>query len=237
MGILLYANVCPNGSFLVFLATISGVLCTFGYQKVLRNVFLGFPQSFTLGEGILVGQAVTLFLHGFILSFIHPPNPVNNLQVATTIIQVENAMFPAQTDFFPFQFGLLGIGALGIIESRFKDHTNFYIRAILCIFLFILLPLHVILKCSPILWILQQLFNDLQTVRPKIAIKQSNNNYFSDQIDSLLVHVFSSCSDCHQQANSKREKSLNGDQKDIPSSRVRCLFAGTFVQLFPLVFS
>lgn len=66
-----------------------------------------------------------------------------------------------------FQLGLCGLAAIAGFAYRLeiKNAKSFYMTTIIVILLAILLPLHILLNQSPLLWIFEQLFQDLTTVR------------------------------------------------------------------------
>ncbi|CAH1285331.1 unnamed protein product [Diabrotica balteata] len=132
-----------------------GFFSTVLYFQIYKFLLKHFKESFTLGEAAIICQGLTLMLYFTILNFVnHTTRPLpfkSNIQVATLIIQL----------------GLLGILAIAVCSYYFKikNTVPFYTISSVIIVGVIIIPLHILLQRSPILWILNQMVEDLSMVK------------------------------------------------------------------------
>ncbi|CAH0558934.1 unnamed protein product [Brassicogethes aeneus] len=132
---------------------ISALFCTLFYYYKLKWTLLKFPHSFTIGEACLIAQALVLILFSTALNLLSLSNKVfiSNMQVSTLIIQV----------------GLSGIGVIAYSTNVFKikNVIFFYLIFVTVVIMGVLLPVHIILKRSPILWILELMLYDISSIK------------------------------------------------------------------------
>lgn len=129
----------------------SGLFSTYVYYKSIPWMFKTFPASFTFGEATCVAQGVILFFYtasvNITQAFFHTPNKV--VQISTTILQV----------------GIIGLAIIIYVTYKFercRTTVPFYTLTASVFTFGILGPLHILLKRSPVLWII-----DLLTSRPR----------------------------------------------------------------------
>ncbi|KAG5885892.1 hypothetical protein JTB14_019151 [Gonioctena quinquepunctata] len=134
---------------------ISGAFCTFLYLQTYKFILEKFKECFSLGEAGIVGQATTLMVYFTILNILNHSTRAepfkSNMQISTLIIQL----------------GLLGIAVIAWLSYFFSLNgvKSFYFMACLVISFVILLPLHILLKGSPVLWIIYQMFDDWSMIK------------------------------------------------------------------------
>lgn len=142
------------GKDLVF-SLFGGLFSTVLYFCIYKYILVKFKECFTLGEAGIISQSLTLFLYSTIINIInHISQNVlfkSNMQVATLIIQL----------------GLLGIGTIAFTSYlfRIKSTINFYIVCVGIITIVIIIPLHVLLQRSPVLWIFYQITEDWSMIK------------------------------------------------------------------------
>ncbi|CAG9859146.1 unnamed protein product [Phyllotreta striolata] len=146
-------RVCLRKS-LVFCSFASG-FSTFTYVVFYKFVLKKFKECFTLGEAGVVSQASALlvfFTISNVLNYGLSGSPFkSNMQISTLIIEL----------------GLAGVGLIAFTCYYFKitNARSFYCVSIIQIFTVIIGPLHVLLETSPVLWIINQMFNDRSTIK------------------------------------------------------------------------
>ncbi|CAH1112968.1 unnamed protein product [Psylliodes chrysocephalus] len=132
-----------------------GSFSTLAYLNFYKFILTKFKECFSLGEAGFVSQGLTLF------SFFTISNVLNhslrivpfrsNMQISTLILQL----------------GLTGIGiiAFSCYCFKIKSTVAFYSTSILAILSTIIIPLHILLQRSPVLWIVNQMFDDWSTIK------------------------------------------------------------------------
>ncbi|XP_025829882.1 dolichol kinase isoform X3 [Agrilus planipennis] len=127
---------------------------TFGFKKSLFTIIKLFPRSFSFGEACVCAEGLIFFMVSFYINIIaHKQSQNERLgSISTTVIQI----------------GLFGLGLICLTSYYFKGilcrTIPFYIFIILSLFILIILPLHVVLQRSPILWIINLFTADRNTV-------------------------------------------------------------------------
>ncbi|XP_044756057.1 dolichol kinase [Coccinella septempunctata] len=130
----------------------SGLFCTILYSRVYLMVVKMFPRSFTLGEAGITAQALMILLYTTLPHFYYSiVDPITSTGGSSTVI---------------IQMELFGI----IILAGFLFYFNIegvvvYFWTFLILLATFLLPLHVFLQRSPILWVLNLLVEDLATIK------------------------------------------------------------------------
>lgn len=143
------------------------------YQKFLLFLLKSLPFSFTFGEATVVSQAILLLLYTTILNLFdnagHVPTTVYG--IASIIIQVVFKILIIDLFlcffFMIFQISLVGIGIICLscyLVHSLRKPVQFYLFFGLVISLLVILPLHVVLNQSPVLWIIQLLLEDSRSV-------------------------------------------------------------------------
>ncbi|GJQ74666.1 hypothetical protein Trydic_g21518 [Trypoxylus dichotomus] len=127
----------------------SGLLSTIGFYKLYLTILKNFPLSFTLGEALFCAQGFTIFLYSSAINLYYAISiPLRtNLQISTFIIQV----------------GLLCLTAICYLTYRyeyFRSTSTFYKASVILVIFLLLLPLHLILRQSPLLWIFELITKD-----------------------------------------------------------------------------
>ncbi|CAG9772889.1 unnamed protein product [Ceutorhynchus assimilis] len=128
-------------------AIASGLGCSVFFLKCFKFLLGTLTESFTLGEAGLTAQGLTLFIYSTVLNLNNPNLLRSNMQISTVIIQI----------------GLLGIITLAYVLYKFniRQPKAFYLTAIVTLTITIIVPLHVILGQSPVLWIFGQVLGDV----------------------------------------------------------------------------
>ncbi|KAJ8960605.1 hypothetical protein NQ318_013897 [Aromia moschata] len=166
---------------------LSGLAGTVFYFKAYIFVLRKFEKCFTLGEAALVTQGVIILLY---FTFVNVFNSSHhsyrtNLQISTLIIQI----------------GLLGIGAIAasVYYLNIKSIKSFYLLTFLVLTLVVFLPLHILLKQSPLLWILDSIFSNLAMLKLVIywsfctgiaVLTVSNQIFYAKKASSGMRKVF-----------------------------------------------
>ncbi|XP_056637122.1 dolichol kinase [Diorhabda sublineata] len=125
------------------------------YFCIYKCILMKFKECFTLGEAGIISQSLILFLYFTIINVINHISQSmafkSNMQVATLIIQL----------------GLLGIGMIAYISYLFAIGSTiiFYTVFIGIITTIIIIPLHILLQRSPVLWIYDQMTEDWTTIK------------------------------------------------------------------------
>lgn len=129
---------------------ISAIFCTIVYQRIYIFVLKKFKECFTLGEAAVAAQATVIILYSTIINLKNNKFETS-IQISTIIIQL----------------GLIGIATIAGISTilQLQNAKSFYITTFLIILLVIFAPLHIVMKRSPVVWIFQQLFKDILTVK------------------------------------------------------------------------
>ncbi|KAF7281629.1 dolichol kinase [Rhynchophorus ferrugineus] len=149
-------NICLHKGWLFSIA--NGSLTTVLFLKIYCFIMTKLKQCFTLGEGGLVAQGFVLFMGCicyniyFIIANINNKYFVkSNMQISTIIIQA----------------GLLGILSLAffLYKLQIRSTKGFYILAFVVLSLIVMLPLHIILEQSPVLWIFSQVLGDIPLLK------------------------------------------------------------------------
>lgn len=122
-----------------------------------------------MGEAGLIAQSATLFFYnaGQNVFNISENGVKTNMQIATIIIQVgRNVKNRLALTVGIFQVGLHGILVLAItaFKLKIKGTVTFYAMACVILTVIVIVPLHVILKQSPVLWIFSQVLHDATLV-------------------------------------------------------------------------
>ncbi|XP_066998876.2 dolichol kinase isoform X2 [Anabrus simplex] len=132
---------------------LSSCVASFGLGYGTVALLKACPQCFTFGEACLVTQALILFLFSSVnnvySSWSHTPS--TDLDIATIILQV----------------GLLGIAIICTVTyfiPAARSVVPFYSVVTAVLVIGVIPVLHVLLKASPVLWILQLLISTLETV-------------------------------------------------------------------------
>lgn len=132
----------------------SGFIATVIFLKTYKFLLTRLPNSFTLGEAGLISQGFTIFLYGLglnVLDCIGNNFPKSNMQISTIIIQI----------------GLFGILSLSYVvyKCNVTTPTTFYVATFSVLTASIIVPLHIILNQSPVLWIFNQVFSDIPLLK------------------------------------------------------------------------
>ncbi|XP_066245349.1 dolichol kinase [Euwallacea similis] len=169
-------------------SVISGLLSTtlfiFFYKCLLRNA----KKSFTFGEAGLTAQGLTLFLLSYfysIIEMIQREIKLSNMQKSTVIIQV----------------GILGIAAFAYIlnKTRVNNHYSFYYSALFLLTSTVIVPLFLILKENPLIWIFSQVLEDVTLLKLfiywsaciAIAVLAVNNQiYYAKKASTSTRKIF-----------------------------------------------
>ncbi|ENN71694.1 hypothetical protein HUJ04_006162 [Dendroctonus ponderosae] len=135
-------------------SSISAFFGAFSFLSFYRFLLIGLRASFSLGEAGLIAQSATLFFYNAGQNVFRSFNSnavMTKMQTGTIIIQV----------------GLLGILALAyfVHKLNIKGAVAFYTTACAMLTVTIIVPLHIILKQSPVLWIFSQVFNDVRLLK------------------------------------------------------------------------
>ncbi|KAL3276653.1 hypothetical protein HHI36_012023 [Cryptolaemus montrouzieri] len=130
----------------------SGVFCTLLYCQAYIVLLRTFPKSFTLGEAGLTAQAFIILLYTTLPHFYYSIEEpiVKTGQSSTVIIQME-------------LFGILILGAFAVNFNL--RHYTFYFSMVFIFLTTFLIPLHIFLKRSPLLWVLNLLTKDIATMK------------------------------------------------------------------------
>ncbi|XP_057654166.1 dolichol kinase [Diorhabda carinulata] len=142
------------GKDLVF-SLFGSLFSTILYFCIYKCILMKFKECFTLGEAGIISQSLILFLYFTIINVINHISQSmvfkSNMQVATLIIQL----------------GLLGIGMIAYISYLFAIRSTiiFYTVFIGIITTIIIIPLHILLQRSPVLWIYDQMTEDWTTIK------------------------------------------------------------------------
>ncbi|XP_050293583.1 dolichol kinase [Anthonomus grandis grandis] len=167
---------------------LSGVVPTLMYLKVFSFLLTNLKESFTLGEAGLISQGLTIFVYSTFINvfrFGSRTTVKSNMQISTLIIQV----------------GLCGILTLALLLYKFsiKNVKYFYVTTTIVLTATIIVPLHAILKQSPVLWIFQQVFDDVvllklflywSTCIAVAILAVSNQIYYAQKASTSSRKVF-----------------------------------------------
>ncbi|KRT82664.1 hypothetical protein AMK59_3381 [Oryctes borbonicus] len=131
------------------LSLYSGILSTVGFYRIYRYLLKSFPLSFTLGEALFCAQGFTIFLYSTVINLYYSINiPLQtNLQISTFIIQV----------------GLLSLTLICYLSHRyecFRSPCTFYVMSVIIVLFVLILPLYLILRQNPLLWIFELITED-----------------------------------------------------------------------------
>lgn len=153
-----------------FSGIVSGLITTAVFVSSYLWLLNTLKESFTFGEAGLIAQGFTLFLYQSLInmaSFGALKRYHSNMQNSTLIIQVIYVTFLwNQTFYSSLQVGLTAILLLAYIVYKFnlKSAKVFYLLTILVCVGFIIIPLHLLLQQSPLVWIFSQVFTDITLV-------------------------------------------------------------------------
>lgn len=145
-------NICLHKGWMVSFT--SSIFVTVVFLQIYSFLLTNLPQSFTLGEAGLISQGFAIFIYSIghnILHFSSKNVPKSNMQISTLIIQV----------------GLLGILSLAYLIYKFNIRTpkTFYFTTFVVLTSIIIIPLHMILDESPVLWIFGQILGDIPLLK------------------------------------------------------------------------
>lgn len=120
-------------------------------------IFNKFSYSFSVGELLIVSQAIMLFLYGTIINVcISIINiPIKDMDIATLVLQI----------------GLCAIGLIVVLMDRFKGLRSpymFYMVSGSVIFFLIIIFLTALLRQMPLVWLLDFLFRDINRIKMMI---------------------------------------------------------------------
>ncbi|CAH1119357.1 unnamed protein product [Phaedon cochleariae] len=134
---------------------LSGLWSTLIFMVIYKYILRKFKECFTLGEAGIVSQGIVILIYFTIMNVLnHSTRSTpfkSNMQISTLIIQI----------------GMLGIAVIAYTSHSFniRGTKSFYFLAIAVIFILIFLPLHLLLKCSPVLWIINQMIDDWSSLK------------------------------------------------------------------------
>ncbi|KAK9881932.1 hypothetical protein WA026_018126 [Henosepilachna vigintioctopunctata] len=137
----------------VLFSLYSGFFCTALYCKIYLLLLQTFPKSFTLGEAGITSQAFTILLYTTLPHFSNSMEEpiVKTIQSSTVIIQME-------------YFGILILCAF-LYYFKIKSSISVYFWSFTILMITFLLPLHIFLRRSPILWVLSLLIENSSTIK------------------------------------------------------------------------
>lgn len=143
-------NICLHKGWIFSLA--NGFLITLGFLHMYRFLLNKLKYSFTLGEAGLVAQTIILFVNSLFYNIFHMLS-----------IQERKYRSKMQTCTLIIQVGLLGLMLLSYIVYMFniKGPKTFYLTAFITITLSVIVPLHLIMDQSPLIWIFEQVLSDI----------------------------------------------------------------------------
>ncbi|KAI5712972.1 hypothetical protein M8J75_012722 [Diaphorina citri] len=137
------------GVYINILHSLVSALC---YHPLLEQIMKSVKDGFTYGEASIVTQTFLLFqMHVYTNAFLSKQGLVNCQDIATLVLQVGLSCIVLH-------------GSLVYIVPSLRSPLTFYPCLALIATLGGVIPLHILLERSPILWIIQLLLADTHTV-------------------------------------------------------------------------
>uniref|UniRef100_A0A8D9AH54 dolichol kinase n=1 Tax=Cacopsylla melanoneura TaxID=428564 RepID=A0A8D9AH54_9HEMI len=137
----------------VYMNILHSLVCSLCYHPLLEHLMIHVKHGFTYGEASVVTQAFLLFqIHVYTNIFLSVQDKPTNCQDTTTLI---------------LQVGLSCIIVLSTLVYTMKSLRStlvFYSCLMLMIMFGVIIPLHIILNKSPILWMIELLLVNTSTV-------------------------------------------------------------------------
>ncbi|KAJ3665777.1 hypothetical protein Zmor_001252 [Zophobas morio] len=134
----------------------SAIVSTVLYHSLYFSVLKNMPNCFSLGEAAICCQSYILLLYFTVINILN-----NIIRPATSMMQMST---------LTIQVGLIGLSAIIFISYQFgiKNPLKFYILTGLIFAFVVVVPLQILLKTNPLLWILTLFWEDLQ--RNKVLV-------------------------------------------------------------------
>lgn len=137
----------------VYVNIFHSVVCSLCYHTLLEHLMRSVKYGFTYGEASIVTQSIILFqMHSYTKIFFHVQEaPVLCEDIATIVIQIGLTC-------------IIALGSLVHLMKPLRHYLSFYSCLVVLALFGAGIPLHIILRRSPVLWMIQVLLVDFQTM-------------------------------------------------------------------------